>query len=261
MSILSGLTESQDIKQERDVIMGGSYGPVESGLYEGTVDMEYIKTSANTGAVAISFAFKTADGSIVKEDLWVQSGTKKGSKNYYVGKDGSHNYLPGFTAANSIALLTAGKPIAELDTSTKLVKVYSKEASGEVPTEVEVLHELLDKPIIAGILKRTVDKTQQGDDGQYHPTGEFRDENSFDKFFRHSDRLTTAEIRGGGTDSPFADKWLAANEGKTIDKTTKNVTARRPAQTNSGTFGAATASQEPAQPATPASGGLFTAAG
>ena len=85
------------------------------------------------------------------------SGTAKGCKNYYE-KDGQKNYLPGYLLAESLALLTVGKSISGCDTEEKVVNLYSYEAKAEVPTKVQMVMELLNKDVIAGIVKQTVDK-------------------------------------------------------------------------------------------------------
>jgi len=261
MSTLASIISDDEVKQETNTLGGGQskFGVVESGLYNGTIDMAYIKTAAS-GAVAIALTFLTDEGRQVKEDLWVQSGTAKGNKTFYVNKKGEKHSLPGFTMANQVCLLADGKELNKQATELKIVKIYSWEQKTDVPTEVEVLVDLLGKPIIAGIVKQTVDKKQKGDDNQYHPTGEYRDENTFDKFFRDSDRLTTVEIRGGSTGTPFADGWETANKGKTRDKTDKSVKrAVSPVSTNSAFSAAASGGSQAAT--APAEGGLFTAAG
>ena len=118
-----------------------------------------------------------------------------------------------------------------MDTETKVVNVYSSEAKAEVPTKVEVIMELLNKEILVGLIKQTVDKTQKNDQNIYMPTGETRDENEIDKLFRSSDRMTTAEIRAQATEAAFAATWETKWTGNTKDKT-KGVAA------NAGTFGA-----------------------
>ena len=147
------------------------------------------------------------------------SGTAKGSKNYYEDKNGEKHYLPGFIAANAICLLTVGKEISQLDTETKVINLYSAEAKAEVPTKVEVIMDLLGQEIIAGIIKQTVDKTKKNEaTGQYEATGETRDENEIDKFFRAKDRMTTAEIRAQAEEATFINAWEQKWAGKVKDR-------------------------------------------
>ena len=222
MSILSGMTNDiKDVKQDTDHVPSGKYGVVDSGLYTCTVEMAYIKESAK-GAVALCLTLKDENGHEIKEDLWIQSGNAKGNKNYYEGKNGKA-YLPGFTAADSLCLLATSKPLSTQSTEEKAVKVWNRDAKTEVPTQVQVLVDLLDKPIIAGVLRKTVDKTAEGPDGEWHPTGEHIDRNEINKFFRSADRLTTSEIRAGATEGAYCAKWDSLYTGKIKDDTSRDI--------------------------------------
>ncbi len=205
MSLLSKLSTEQDIADEKDSVGGGS-GPLESGLYPSTINMAYVTTSKG-GAVGLVLNLKTEDGRDLRQTLWMTSGTAKGCKNYYEDKKGNKQYLPGFNLANSLALLTVGKEINALDTESKVVSIYSFEAKAEVPTKVDMVMDLLNQEIIAGVIKQTVDKNVQDDAGNYVPSGETRDENEIDKFFRTRDRMTTAEIRAQAEEATFIDTW------------------------------------------------------
>jgi hypothetical protein len=219
MSLLKSLASDASIANEKDSLGGG--GVLESGLYLAKVTLAYV-TKSEGGALGLILQAKTEAGRDIRQTLWMTSGTAKGCKNYYE-KDGEKNYLPGFIAANSLALLTTGKEISELDTEQKVVKVYNREAKAEMPTKVDMLVDLLDKDILIGVLKQTVDKTSKDASGAYQPTGETRDENEIDKFFRASDRMTTAEIRAHADKAEFADAWSAKNTGNTRNKASKTA--------------------------------------
>lgn len=214
MSLLKNLASDASIKTETDSLGGSS--PMESGLYKFTVVTAHI-TTTGSGALGLVLNLKSEAGKDLRQTLWMTSGTAKGGKNYYE-KDGEKHYLPGYLHANSLALLTTGKEISELDTETKVINLYSSEAKAEVPTKVEMVMELLGKEILAGVIKQTVDKTKKNDAGVYEATGETRDENDIDKFFRARDRMTTAEIRAQAEVAAFADAWEAKWTGKTKDR-------------------------------------------
>lgn len=225
MSLLSTLTSDESIANEKDSVGGG--GVLESNIYPAKVTLAYV-TKSNGGAIGLVFAAKTTEGRDIKQTLWMTSGTEKGCKNYYE-KDGQKNYLPGFLAANALALLTTGKEVSELETETKVVNVYNSDAKAEVPTKVEMIMDLLGKDILIGLIKQTVNKTKKDEvTGVYLPTGETRDENEIDKFFRASDRKTTAEIRAQAEEAKFADTWLQKWEGKVKDKSSKTAAAGTP---------------------------------
>jgi hypothetical protein len=212
MNMLASLTTDSSIAEEKDSVGGG--GVLESGIYAAKIALAYITKSAG-GAMGLVLNLKTDAGREIRQTLWMTSGTAKGCKNYYE-KDGQKNYLPGFNHANSLALLTVGKEISQLETETKVVNVYSAEAKAEVPTKVEMLMDLLDQDIIVGLIKQTVDKTKKNEStGVYEATGETRDENEIDKLFRARDRMTTAEIRAQAETATFIDTWDAKFSGQT----------------------------------------------
>lgn len=213
MSLLKNLKTDDSIANEKDSLGGG--GVAESGLYPGKIKLAYLIKSQG-GATGLVVNIK-GDREI-RQTLWMTGGDAKGNKNFFVDKNGEKQYLPGFTLANSLALLAAGKEIAECDTETKVVNAYSVEAKAEVPTKVEMVMDLLDKDIIVGLIKQVVDKTAKNDTGVYVPTGETREENDIDKFFRAKDRMTTAEIRGGAEEASFIVKWEEKNAGVTRQK-------------------------------------------
>lgn len=221
MSLLQNLKSDETIAQERDSV--GGNGAVESGLYPSVINLAYL-TKSGGGAVGLVLAAKVNDGREIRQTLWVTSGKDKGGTNYYTDKNGEKQYLPGFNLANSLALLTVGKELSDLGTETKVVNAYSPEARAEVPTKVEMIVDLLGKEIIIGAIKQTVDKTKKNDDtNKYEPTGETREENEIDKFFRSRDRMTTAEIRAQATEATFIDTWDAKWTGKTRDRSTKGA--------------------------------------
>lgn len=215
MSLLAGLATDTTIAEERDSV--GSGGPIDSGIYNCNIALAYINKAAS-GAMGLVLNLKTDTGREIRQTLWMTSGTAKGGKNYYE-KDGEKHYLPGFNHANSLALLTVGKEISQLETETKVVNVYSVEAKTEIPTKVEMLVDLLGKDIKVGVIKQTVDKTKKNENtGVYEPTGETRDENEIDKLFRARDNMTTAEIRGQAETATFIETWSNKWTGKTRDR-------------------------------------------
>ena len=218
MSLLKNLETKANVEGEKDILGGG--GVLDTDLYPGRVKVAYL-TTAGTGAVAVNIQLDV-DGKEVRQQFWVLSGNAKGNKNTYT-KDGKEFYLPGFITANSLALLTVGKELAELDVEKKVIKLYDFDAKEERPTEVDVFVELTGQQILAGIEKQTIDKTVKNEQtNEYEPTGETRDVNEVVKFFRFDDGLTVPEIEKGVTEAKFKDDWVSKFQGKTRNKAKGN---------------------------------------
>jgi hypothetical protein len=216
MSLLKSLTTDDSISNERDSVGGGFV--LDSDAYLSKIEVAYLN-KASSDALGLVLVATTEKGKKISQTLWMTSGKEKGCKNYYEDKQGQKQYLPGFLHANALSLLTLGKEISELETETKVVKAYNKEAKAEIPTKVEMLTELIGQQVIIGVLKQVVDKTVKTPTG-YAPTGEVREQNEIDKIFRASDMKTTAEIRAKA-EAEFYGKWVEKNRGQVVNKTSK----------------------------------------
>lgn len=222
MSLLKNLTTDESIANETDRIGGGG-GVLTSGVYPTTIKLAYI-TQAKSEAVALNLHLETQDGREIRSQLWMTSGKDKGCKNFYE-KDGVKNYLPGFLLAQSLSLLTLGKEISDLEPEEKVVKLYNFEAKAEVPTKVQMVTELLGKEVLTGVIKQVVDKKVKAADGSYVPSGDTREENEIDKFFRAKDRMTTHEIRAGETTASFIDIWAGKHNAEFVHNKAKGAAA------------------------------------
>jgi hypothetical protein len=223
MSLLKNLTTDETIANERDSVGGGFI--LDTDAYVAKIESAYI-TKAESEALGLVLNATTKQGKKISQTLWMTSGKLKGCKNYYEDKNGQKQYLPGFLHANAIALLTVGKDLSDLDTETKVIKAYNKEAKAEVPTKVEMVVDLLGQEVIIGLVKQVVDKTTKTPAG-YVPTGETREQNEIDKIFRASDMKTVAEIRAQ-TDAEFYTKWVEKNRGQVQNKANKTGVAGTP---------------------------------
>lgn len=245
MSLLKNLKTDSSIAGEKDVL-GGS-GVFDSGLYGLTVTMAYLQESSG-GALALNLSLKDdASGRELKSQQYVTGGRDKGQKNYYE-KNGEKHYLPGFLIANSLALLTTGKELSDLDTEEKVVNIYNFEAKAEVPTKVPVVMDLINTKIFAGIIRQTVNKKVKQDDGSYLETNDTRDENEIDKFFCARDNflhMTTAEIKAKAEKAEFYTAWGEKNTGKTRDRTKKVEGGKAGAPAKAGGSGTAGGTSKP----------------
>lgn len=217
MGLLNNLdsTQNENINNEQDSV--GSGGVWESGLYPVTIDIAYLEKK-QSGALFLNVTLKGDDGREHREGLCIASGDAKGNKTYYENAKGERHFLPGFNHASAMSLLTLGKELNQLDTEKKTIKIYNFEQKKDVATDVDMVTDLVGQRVIVGLQKQIVDKTQKGDDGQYHPTGETREVNEIDKVFRERDRMTTAEVRAQAEEATFYDTWDQKWTGKVRNK-------------------------------------------
>lgn len=206
MSLLAHLKRDDSIQGSTD---RGNYTPLTTDVYSFTIESAYLTTS-NSGATGVVFSFKSPTESL-RETIYITSGKEKGALPYYVDKRTSEKkYLPGYILFSDICRLSVDKEIHELSPEEKIVKVYNKEQSKEVPTSVQMLTELLGTEIKLGVLQVMQDKYQE-------PT-EFISINSIDKTFHNDTGLTVTEAEAGMEEGEFINKWLEVNKDKVADK-------------------------------------------
>lgn len=237
MSVFGKVQKSTSAVEEKDVL-GGGYQLAETDIYSGKIQVAYV-TKAASGAMAVNVQIALAEtGTVHRETIYF---TNRAGQTFYVDKkSGEERNLPGFSTLNAMSLLAVGKELLELDSDERIINVYSYDAQGEVPTKVDMLTDLLGEEIYVAIVKQTVDKTAKADDGSYQPTGETKEENVIEKFFRMRDKKTTSEVIAQVEEAVFFDSWLEKNKGKDRNKA-KGVAAGAKA----GAPTAATASSTP----------------
>lgn len=240
MSLLSNLTMTNDIDDQETDNVGGGFTPLETDIYKSKITLAYLQKSAG-GALGLNLVLTTDQGRDIRQTIWMTSGDAKGNKNFYVNQQGEKKYLPGFLLANSLAELTTGKQIGELEPEDKVVPLYSFEAKAEVPTKVQMLMDMVGKDVYAAIFKQIEDKSKKGDDGKYYPTGETIEKNEIEKFFcalEGFEKMTSPEIRAKAETPAFFDTWKQKWAGQVRDKS-KGKTA------NAGQAGAPQAAAAP----------------
>lgn len=219
MSLLSGLTYDNDIQQEQDVLGGSKFSPVESGVYDATIKYAYLKKSKG-GALGLNLGFELDSGKEYTETLYVTSGDSKGNKNFYVNQQGEKRFLPGFVNADAISLFAAQKPLGEMDTEPKVVKIYDFELGKEKPEEVPMITAFIGKQVKLAIKQKLEDKRIKADNGEYVPSGETRTTNEIDKVFHPTNGMTVPEIRAKAESAEFIESWKKKWDGKVQDTST-----------------------------------------
>ena len=221
MNMFSNLA-TKDMEEARDVI-GGSFEPLPSGIYDATVKLMYAGSSTS-GAQNVTVILNV-DGKEVRETIYVT--TKEGHPFYVDKATKKHMPLPGFSLVNDLCLLTTEKELtsADIEVQPKTVNVWSFEAKAEVPTEVPVFLETLTKPVKVVISREIVDKEKKGDDGKYHPTGETRMQNAIQKFLHPETSRTVNEYMKEIAEPVFATEWSNRFAGKDRNKSTGSSSA------------------------------------
>lgn len=246
MNVFDSADVAKDVKEEKDFTGNGGGFTIPSNVYNMTIKHAYAHV-AQSGAIGLTVQLQTPDNKSVKDVQWMVSGDKKGNRTYYMVKDknnketGEKANLPGFSMADSLALLVAGKSIVDLPTTKKSIMLYSYDEGKDVPTEVDMFMDLVGKEVKAGVLLVKVDKKKKSDaTGKYVPTGETKEENQVDKYFRARDSMTTTEIRAGLPEPVFINTWLEKWEGVVKEDFSKEAAA------NTGTAGLPTGQNAPA---------------
>lgn len=221
----NGLEETQDTL--------GGFSPLESDVYDATIKMAFAGQSKG-GAHSVTFHLDV-NGREHRETIYV---TNRNGENWYPNKkDPSKKMpLPGFTMANNIALLATGFDLGNQAVEERVIKLWDRDANGEVNTKVNAFIDLIGKPVKVAIMKQIVDKNVDDGQGKYVPSGETREESVIDAVFHAETGRTVNEVKAGLANGEFAQKWLDKNKGQVKDRSTKDVakTGRPGAATGGG---------------------------
>lgn len=205
-----GLAESEDRL--------GGYSPLKSDIYTGKVKMAYTG-KAQSGAMFITLELEFPGNKSHRETIYI---TNRNGENFFIHKDDKKTKvpLPGFTTIDDICLVTLEKPLAEMDTEEKSVKIYDPDAKKELPKSVPVLTELLGQEVSVAILQTLENKSEKNNAGEYVPVAAERTVNTIEKVFHTGTRMTVAEARQGLDAPAFWDAWLERNKDAVRDRRT-----------------------------------------
>jgi hypothetical protein len=208
MSIFDGVQNDTSVEEEKDQVRGQRREPLPSNIENCMIKYAYGKKSRG-GAMGIHLVLEAVDHDKreIKVTEYITGGDSKGNKTFYE-KDGKKYNLPGFSAIDALCNLVAGKGILSCDSTKKSIPLYDFDAKKEIPTEVDMLMDLVGQPVKAAILHVIEDKTKKNDQtGNYEPTGQTYGTNLVDKFFRAADSKTHSEAKNN-IEADFAKKWL-----------------------------------------------------
>lgn len=220
MSLFDGVKTASNAAKDGDFVRGQKRACLPSDIYNLVFDYAYIEKSKR-GAFGVAMKFKVHD----QEDRtlttreWFTTAEDKGCLTYYMD-NGEEKNLPGFALVDQMTHLLLGKSITECKTEKRTINLYNREKRTEVPTEVDMLVELVGKGVSACVLHQIQDKTKHNPQtGKYDPTGETFEMNAFDKFLSPKDRKTWGETENN-TPADFQQSWLDRWKGNVDDRST-----------------------------------------
>ncbi len=232
MGLFDKVTTSSTVKAEVDVVRGQKKEPLVSDIYNMIIKYAYA-TKAKTGALGVTVVLATPEGREIKDVQYITSGDAKGNKTYYEKENAETKVkeqfsLPGFNAIDALCRLVLDKGVLECDNEKRTIKLYNFDTKSEVNTEVDMLIELVGKPICAAILNQVEDKTaKDAKSGEYKPTGKTYSTNVIDKYLDPIDRATSQE-KAGKVEPTFAKSWLEKWKGQISNQSTASKTAGQP---------------------------------
>lgn len=223
MSLFQGIDSSAKTAEEKDSVRGQRRTPAASDIYNLIIKYAYGEKSKG-GAMGIHLAFAVADGPEKDREIritdYITSGNDKGNKTYYE-KDGEKFNLPGFTAIDSLAQLVLGKSILQCRSEKRTIKLYNFDKKTEVPTDVDMLVELVGKGVCGCVLHQIQDKqAKNAQSGAYEATGKTFETNVVDKYLDPRTRRTVSELKNN-LEADFQKKWLEKWKGQIDDQSTE----------------------------------------
>lgn len=227
------LRKQDDVTEEGDVIYSSIFA---TDVYPFTIDMAYADES-DKGAAFLSLSLIADDGRTLKQTIYFTSGDEKDNDiTYPVRKNGKptgeRKYLPGYILCSDLhEIITDGVELADMNTESKLVKVWDKESNTEKPMEKPVLVDLIGNKVKLGIQHQSIFKSVNKD-GKYVETDEIIQRNEIAKVFDIETDQTVSEIKAE-EDAAYMEKWLSSYKDRVFDRTKKRDTAKSEGGTSS----------------------------
>ena len=212
MSLFQQLGD-EGLEQVQDRL--GGFQPFNTDVYPAKIKAAYAGKSAE-GAMSVT-VMADIGGKEYRETLYI---TNKKGENFYLNKQDAKKKvpLPGFTTVNDICLIACEKPLSQMQTEEKIIKLYDYDAKQEVPKPVQMITELIGKDVALGIFRQLENKSTKDSSGKYVATPETREINVIEKVFHPELKLTVAEAQNGKTKGEFWDAWVERNKDTIRDK-------------------------------------------
>jgi hypothetical protein len=226
MGIFDNLEQTNDAKQQAEKV-GGNY-ITKTGKYDGIVKMAYAVPSKSSDSIGIRVIVDTKDGEI-QETVYI---SYQDGKTYKVNDKGEKIENFGFTKMKRLNFLLTGNNGIP-NTEKKTIKVYDFDAGKDVPKEMDVITEWLNKPI--SVLAVAVKEFKQKNvNGTYVDTDEVKNRMDI-KAYVDFETGQTATEKENGEDAEYLTKWLDKyTSDYVIDKTEGKEPKKTSNSTNTG---------------------------
>ncbi len=212
---VEGYDAAQATEEDRT---GGGRKLLESGIYDAVIKHAYFQKSSKSDALSLNLEFAIGEQKL-REQIWFTNG--KGGVKYPDKKDNNvMKFLPGFITADTLTwLATEGKTLEQVQKSVqkKTINLYNFQERKELPTDVDMVMDLVGKPIKLGVLHSKVNKQQKNDSNQYEDINEALELNQVDKYFHAKTGKSRSEIQAKG-EAKFIKTWEAQWAGKLNDR-------------------------------------------
>jgi hypothetical protein len=224
MGMFSNLKRASDVEESQDVL-GGSF-LLDTDIYSGKIITAYADFFGSGAQFIVLKLNLTKQDGTVQEYTERFTVTNREGSIYYVGQDNKKHALPGYDLVDDLCWLTLGKPLAEVDTQKKVLKLWNKDEGKEVPTEVDCLTDLFGQDVLVAIVKMRRNKQVADQNGKYINSADEQMVNEVRKFFHVDYKATVPELRKAEKSNmdpkdiqpDFYQKWIDKNQGKLIDK-------------------------------------------
>lgn len=213
MSIFDKVDDSKFTKD--DDIVGG-FSPLETDIYTGKIKLVYMGQS-NKGAECATIVLDI-NGKELRETVYLSSapvpakdGKPAQEAKYFYKKNDKEYPMPGLRILMDMCELSVGKAFKEVgkSVSDKLVKVYDFEQKKEIPKNVPVITDLLDKPIMVAV--------KYIQEPKYNDPNKIISKNEISKIFDPITGKTLTE-KIENKEPSFKDEWLKQWKGNIVKR-------------------------------------------
>lgn len=204
--------------QHDDVIEQSKY-TLDTGAYPGTISMAYVyRTASGATMCAIQVAFDSGKEATFTD--CIVSGNAKGNKNYYIDRNGSKQYMPGYINIRNIHGVATGEfDLAKAATDTRKVKPIHRKADENELEDVAALVDMIGKRMVFAVQEIRKNKQAKTDTGSYANLPEEQLINEVvGGACANIDTRCTYNEAVAGTEAKYLDSWTARNAGKLKDK-------------------------------------------